>query len=104
MLHLPNPDLMKAMGRYHPDGQAKDPHAHHAHALSGVLRIERRQAWVRRWVAVRAWIVGANVPAQSSCPSVGAGRDSARSAPEKVMGDRTPGRPSGLICIPRATT
>ena len=36
---------------------------------------------------------------QSSRPSLGAGRSSARSAPEKVMGVRTPGTPSGAICI-----
>ncbi len=93
MLHMQNPDLVKAL-----TGTA-DPHAHHRHDVTVALRMERQAKWSGVW----AWLCG-RMPAQSSCPSVGAVLSSARSAPENVMGERTPGTPPGAICIPRATT
>lgn len=93
MLHVQNPDLVRARM------QAADPHAHHRHDLTVALRAERRMKWARVW----AWF-GGKVPDQSSCPKVGAVLASASSAPENVMGDRTPGTPPGAICMERAMT
>ncbi len=91
MLHVHNPDLVRAVTR------GDDPHAHHTHEVTVALRAEWRAKWVRRWRWLAVW-------GQSSWPSVGAVRPSARSAPENIMGDRTPGTPPGAICIARATT
>ena len=93
MLHVQNPDLVRSRM------QADDRHAHHRHDLTVALRAERRAKWARVW----AW-VSSKVPDQSSCPNLGAVRSSARSAPENVIGLRTPGTPSGAICRPRAMT
>ena len=93
MLHVQNPDMVRSRM------QANDPHAHHTHDLTVALRAERRAKWVSVW----AWLVG-KAPVQSSCPSVGAVLSSASSAPENVMGDRTPGTPPGAICMARAIT
>jgi hypothetical protein len=91
MLHVQNPDLVRSRMGGH------DPHAHHTHEVTVALRAERRAKWVRVW----RWFASLG---QSSWPNVGAVRSSASSAPENDMGDRTPGTPSGAICMPRATT
>jgi hypothetical protein len=54
MLQLPDPTLMRALSRYHADGQMKDRHAHHRHALTQILRQERRDRWMARWSALRS--------------------------------------------------
>ena len=91
MLHVQNPDLVRSRM------QAADPHAHHRHEVMVALRAKRRAKWVRRW----HWLTALG---QSFWPKVGAVRSSASSAPENVMGERTPGTPSGAICMDRATT
>jgi hypothetical protein len=97
MLHVHNPDLAKSMTRI------VDAHAHHTHDVTVARRAERQLKWARRWAALRSWF-GARSPDQSSWPSVGAVRPNASSAPENVIGLRTPGTPPGAICMPRATT
>ena len=91
MLHVQNPDLVRARM------QAADRHGHHRHEVAVALRAERRARRVRRW----HWLAALG---QSFWPKVGAVRSSASSAPENVMGERTPGTPSGAICRARATT
>ncbi len=97
MLHVHNPDLAKSMA------PGVDHHAHHTHDFTVARRAERHAKWALRWAALLSWF--SPQPAnQSSCPSVGAVRPNASSAPENVIGLRTPGTPPGAICMPRATT
>jgi len=53
MLHLPDPALMRAVTRYHADGQCKDPYAHHRHTLTQMIRQARHDRWLTRWSALR---------------------------------------------------
>ena len=63
MLHLPDPNLMRAMSRYHADGQIKDRHAHHAYILTQIRKQERRDRWALRWAALRGlWVRVPPVP------------------------------------------
>jgi hypothetical protein len=41
-----NLDLLRASAAHHPDGQPKDPHAHHRAEHLASLRTERRARWM----------------------------------------------------------
>jgi hypothetical protein len=54
-MHGVNLDLLRANATHHPDGMAKDPHAHHRAELLDMERAARRQQWQHRFVWLRAF-------------------------------------------------
>ncbi len=51
-MHSVNLDLLRASVPHHPDGTAKDPHAHHA-ATHRANRRSARIVWLRKWLRFR---------------------------------------------------
>lgn len=49
-MHGVNLDLLRACTRHHPDGQPKDPHAHHRAEHLADLRAARQARWAD-WLA-----------------------------------------------------
>jgi hypothetical protein len=54
-MHSVNLDLLRAVSTHHPDGRAKDPHAHHRAEHLANLCAARREFWAQVLTGILQW-------------------------------------------------